>query len=147
MFHTGFQSSVQLMLITTVFLFSLNLECVCESVPSLSSTSFFALPLWFLPPACSPSSTSAVRHCVSSCYDYITLSVCCVHLDLKLITSDNLVVLFPKFKSFSGERVIERERAGGRDSARWSASSMLEVLTICRVQYINCLSVFDFRVV
>lgn len=67
----------------------------------------YALPLFF--PAFSSSSISAVSHCVSSCYDYITLSVCCVHLDLKLIISDNLVVLFPKFKSFSGERVIERE--------------------------------------
>lgn len=116
MFHTGFQSSVQLMLITTVFLFSLNSECVCESLVSLSSTSFFfGLGPHATPPPpppssfFSPSSISAVSHCVSSCYDYITLSVCCVHLDLKLITSDNLVVLFPKFKSFSGERVIERE--------------------------------------
>lgn len=92
-----------------------------------------------------PSSASAVSHCISPCSDYITLSVCCVHLDLKLITSDNLVVLFPKFKSFSGERVIESCR--GRRGERWSESSMLEVLTICRVQYINCLSVFDFRVI
>lgn len=146
MFHTGFQSSVQLMLITMVFLFSLNCS-VCVSLLSL----FSSLSLFFS--AFSSSSISAVSHCVSSCYDYITLSVCCVHLDLKLITSDNLVVLFPKFKSFSGERVIygaseqERERDGGRDRARWSASSMLEVLTICRVQYINCLSVYDFRVI
>lgn len=65
-----------------------------------------------------PSSASAVSHCVSPCYDYITLSVCCVHLDLKLITSDNLVVLFPKFKSLSGERVIKRCRESrARDGA------------------------------
>lgn len=33
-------------------------------------------------------------------------SVCCVHLELKLITSDNLLVLFPQFKSFSAGRVM-----------------------------------------
>lgn len=92
-----------------------------------------------------PSSASAVSHCISPCSDYITLSVCCVHLDLKLITSDNLVVLFPKFKSFSAERVIES--CGESRGERRSESGMLEVLTICRVQYINCLSVFDFGVI
>lgn len=118
----------------SVYIFSLSLS-LSSLILSLS------FPLLFLPPP------SLLLVTVSSCYDYITLSVCCVHLNLKLIISDNLVMLFPKFKSFSGERVIEKERAGGRDRARWSASSMLEVLTICRVQYINCLSVFDFRVI
>lgn len=136
MFHTAFQSSVQLMLITALFLFSLNPWCVCVSVLCPPSLSFFSpSSFFFLLPS------PAVSHRVSPCYDYITLSLCCVHLDLKLITSDNLLVLFPKFKSFSGER--ERRGAAGR----WSAPSMLEVLTICRVQYINCLSVFDFRVI
>lgn len=74
MFHTGFQSSVQLMLITTVFLFSLNVECVCEPPLSLVLRLSFSLRLF-------SSSISAVSHRVSSCYDYITLSVYCVHLD------------------------------------------------------------------
>lgn len=64
------------------------------------------------------SSISAVSHCVSPCYDYITLSVCCVHLDLKLIISDNLVVLFPKFTRFSGERAMERGRESCRNRQR-----------------------------
>lgn len=80
-------------------------------LPSLVLALFFSV--------CSSSSNSDVSRRVSSCYDYITLSVYCVHLDLKLITSDNPVVLFPKFKSFSGERVMYVERASqtGRDGA------------------------------
>jgi len=105
MFHTGFQSSVQLMLITTVFLFCLNSERVCELSLLLClsppSSSYTLLPLFLSAP--SSSSISAVSHCVSSCYDYITLSVFCVHLDSKLITADNLVVLFPKFRHLSSE--------------------------------------------
>lgn len=100
MFHTAFQISVQLMLITVVFLFSFSSECICVCASFKSYALSHSFPY-------APSSASAVSHCVSPCYDYITLSVCCVHLDLKLITSDNLVVLFPKFKSFSSERVIE----------------------------------------
>lgn len=102
MFHTAFQSSVQLMLITALFLFSLNPWCVCVSVLRPPSLSFFFPPLLFF--SLLPLPSPAVSHRVSPCYDYITLSLCCVHLDLKLITSDNLLVLFPKFKSFSGER-------------------------------------------
>lgn len=116
MFHTAFQISVQLMLITVVFLFSFSSECVCVCASSKSYALSHSFPY-------APSSASAVSHCVSPCYDYITLSLCCVHLDLKLITSDNLVVLFPKFKSFSGERVIESCRESrvrdGANRACW----------------------------
>lgn len=94
---------------------------MCLCVVAVSPVSIF-WPVSLFPSASSSSSISAVSHRVSPCYDYITLSACCVHLDLKLITSDNVVVLFPKFKSFSGERVREWWRAGGRDGAhqaRW----------------------------
>lgn len=108
---------MQLMLITMVFLFSLNFECVCVSLAASPVYIFWSVSLF--PSAFSSSSIPAVSHRVFPCYDYITLSVCCVHLDLELITSDNLVVLFPKFKSFSGERVIEscRERPSEMEGA------------------------------
>lgn len=122
MFHTGFQSSVQLMLITAVFLFSLNsgvfVSRCCVSVYIFSpSTTTRHHPPSLPPPPSLLLVTVSPRVMITSPF-----LVCCVHLDLKLITSDNLVVLFPKFKSFSGER--ERESDGVSEGGRERLSRM-----------------------
>lgn len=147
MFHTAFRpSSVQLMLITARFLFSLNPPCVCAASLRLC---LFCLSLLFFSPLHSSHLpllvTVSPRVMITSPFFFLFFSLCCVHLDLKLITSDNLLVLFPKFKSFSGEG---REAGGGgagadgRRSAGWAHRWYSRV---CGVQYINCLSVFWFQ--
>lgn len=74
--------------------------CVVGCVSRLHLLVCLTFSLCFFPPP--PSLllvTASPRVMMTSPF-----SVCCVHFDLELITSDNLVVLFPKFKSLGGER-------------------------------------------
>lgn len=89
--------------------------CVVGCVSRLHLLVCLTFSLCFFPPP--PSLllvTASPRVMMTSPF-----SVCCVHFDLELITSDNLVVLFPKFKSLGGERAIEscRERPSEMEGA------------------------------
>lgn len=146
MFHTGFQSSVQLMLITTVFLFSLNSECVCVSLAASPVYIFWSVSLFpsaFFPP---PPPSLLLVTASTPCYDDITLFglLCPFRPGINHIWQSGGAI--PKVQKpwwWESDRELqgETERDGG------SASSMLEALTVCRVQCINCVSVFDFGVI